>query len=812
MKILIKYLFLFIPLILNAEGVKVILQEDGLYKVSYKDLHTYFKDNLTPTITIQGKEVAYTILGDNDRELENGEDLVFVGKMLRGKHSYYNEYSYYNAAFIKNSKKPTNFKSISLTPSNNKSVWILRLHYENDKIFLRYPYKTERDQEMWFWEKLTPLDKSFSIKLPVELGKFTVADDLKMVLKLSFIGWSTSPGVKPGEPQHIVNVFFNGRSLGQVKWNGNRETIEQTFELHLKDIKDSNNLQLEVPKRYTDKGTLIPDVVIFNWAELIIPITSVKSGKIVLEATEDDPSLSIEANGEYLISHEDKGISNLINCPCTLSIKANKGDRIFVFRKDKLLSPIEIRTLKGNKALDTTPADYLMITHPKIARGLDKLAAFHESKGLKVKVIDVEAIYDAFSYGTTDPEAIAKFVRFAYKKWKKKPRFLLLAGDASWDPKNEHPDITNYPASTYRPDHFVYFDITPAQPYSESMNRNLVPTWNYATYDGHAAGDNYFADVNNDGKPELAVGRFPAANLKELASMVEKTIKWVEHLSDSYLWKRKVLWIASEDRWMQNSTLHVYKNATRYGFFGPLLFPSSQNKTMPEDKQRIFENWNKGAFSVFFFGHGGRFIWRTGPPDWKKHVDLFTVKDVEKLVATTKLPIVVAMTCFSAPFDHPSADSIGEKLLREKMKGAIGVIAASWRIAPSTHVSSKIYENLAFSQTLGEAVKNVKRTINDKQFIEIFNLLGDPALPIPKIQRNVSVELNGKKVKIFYPSDTRSVNVIWIKNNSYKKEQLLPKTPYLELHIPELAEKIIVYGIRKNGYELFGYRELKSGG
>jgi len=69
---------------------------------------------------------------------------------------------------------------------------------------------------------------------------------------------------------------------------------------------------------------------------------------------------------------------------------------------------------------------------------------------------------------------------------------------------------------------------------------------------------------------------------------------------------------------------------------------------------------------VVFNGHGGRYIWRTGWPDLTKNHDLFTLDDLDNLQPTTRLPVVLSLTCYSAPFDHPLADSIGEKLLRIK--------------------------------------------------------------------------------------------------------------------------------------------------
>jgi hypothetical protein len=50
----------------------------------------------------------------------------------------------------------------------------------------------------------------------------------------------------------------------------------------------------------------------------------------------------------------------------------------------------------------------------------------------------------------------------------------------------------------------------PLRPRRRADHRNLIPTWSYLTYDGHAAGDNWFVSV--DGKttlPDMAVGRFP---------------------------------------------------------------------------------------------------------------------------------------------------------------------------------------------------------------------------------------------------------------------------------------------------------------
>ena len=48
---------------------------------------------------------------------------------------------------------------------------------------------------------------------------------------------------------------------------------------------------------------------------------------------------------------------------------------------------------------------------------LDDLAALRQSQGLRVKVVDVQDIYDEFSYGMVTPQAIKDFLTYAYENW-----------------------------------------------------------------------------------------------------------------------------------------------------------------------------------------------------------------------------------------------------------------------------------------------------------------------------------------------------------------------------------------------------------
>ena len=61
-------------------------------------------------------------------------------------------------------------------------------------------------------------------------------------------------------------------------------------------------------------------------------------------------------------------------------------------------------------------------------------------------------------------------------------------------------------------------------------------------------------------------------------------------------------------------------------------------------QRAIHDGIDAGRLLVHFIGHGGRYIWRTGPPDLRKNHDLFTLDDVSGLHNSGRLPMVLSMT------------------------------------------------------------------------------------------------------------------------------------------------------------------------
>src|SRR6185312_5072032 len=81
-------------------------------------------------------------------------------------------------------------------------------------------------------------------------------------------------------------------------------------------------------------------------------------------------------------------------------------------------------------------AELVIITRRAFFESVRPLKELRERQGLSVSVVDIEDIYDEFSFGQKTPQAVKDFLALAKNEWKQPVRYALLFGDASLDPRN----------------------------------------------------------------------------------------------------------------------------------------------------------------------------------------------------------------------------------------------------------------------------------------------------------------------------------------------------------------------------------------
>lgn len=402
----------------------------------------------------------------------------------------------------------------------------------------------------------------------------------------------------------------------------------------------------------------------------------------------------------------------------------------------------------ANQDLHAAPSvPFIIVCSKELLPQATRLAAYHQQRdGLSSFIATTDQVYEEFSSGTPDPTALRDFVKMFYDRagqdLSKRPKYLLLFGDGSFDYKNRIKGNTNFVPS-----------------FQSSSSFDPLSTY---------TSDDYFGflddreDINAPGTPllDIAIGRIPAATIAEATAIVDKILAYHNN-SNNGPWKNTISFVADDE----DNNLHL-QDAELIAASANQVEPALQTEKIyldafkqesfaggqryPGVNQAIQNNFSNGTLIWNFSGHGG---FRRLTEEVILDQDI-----INQLKNEGKLPLFVTATCDVAPFDNPLISSIGENLLLRPKTGAIALMTTTRLVfAYSNRIMNKNYLDIALQRktdgnyrSLGEAVKDAKnltyQTFGDLVNNRKFTLLGDPALTlaIPKFKVQVT-EVNGKQ-------------------------------------------------------------------
>ncbi|MDW8147837.1 MAG: C25 family cysteine peptidase [Roseiflexaceae bacterium] len=297
--------------------------------------------------------------------------------------------------------------------------------------------------------------------------------------------------------------------------------------------------------------------------------------------------------------------------------------------------------------------DVLYIAPSMLHAALTPLVDLRRAQGYAVAVVDVQHIYDGWSYGQVDPAAIRAFLQFA------RPRAVTLVGDGSSDP----------------------FDYTDRG----AKNVNLIPPY-LATVDpwlGETACETCYAQLDGDQPtddrlPDVWLGRLPVKSAAELRMLVAKIIGYETALPGG-AWRSRMIYLADDadsggDFAAQAAASIALQPAgvqINRVFFGN---GSGQIPNATAARTETLARFNNGAAVVAYFGHAHQQQWAvtelSAPENWLLHRN-----DVPLLTNGARLPVVLALTCLSSAFQWPSyvGMTLDEALLLHERGGAVAV-------------------------------------------------------------------------------------------------------------------------------------------
>ncbi len=335
-------------------------------------------------------------------------------------------------------------------------------------------------------------------------------------------------------------------------------------------------------------------------------------------------------------------------------------------------------------------ADLLIITRKELFDSVRALKELRQKEGLSVAVVDIEDVYDEFSFGQKTPHAVKAFIGFAMALWKKPIKYVLFLGDASLDPKD----------------------------YLGLGDFDLVPTRLIDTTFMQTASDDWFADFNNDGVADIAVGRLPARGAGEAQLIIKKIISYeqsspaeeallVSDLNDGIDFERSneqlIPLIPRESRITHIKRGQLGDQAARAALIDAI---------------------NRGQRIVNYAGHGSVNVWRG---------DLLSSSDARQLQNRDHLSVFAIMNCLNGYFHDPGADSLGEALLKSS-GGAVAVWASSaMTVAEGAEPMNQEFNRQLFASPrvrIGDAAMRAKAATIDIEARRTWILLGDPTMRV----------------------------------------------------------------------------------
>ena len=349
---------------------------------------------------------------------------------------------------------------------------------------------------------------------------------------------------------------------------------------------------------------------------------------------------------------------------------------------DALLAPSAVEAdALSNWGSPNHQADYIAIVGAQrlfngttslgseISAAVQPLLDHRTAERLQVAKVDVLDIYDEFSYGKVDPQAIRDFLTYAYFNWNQggqKPHYVLLVGDG-------HYDFTGVSGQ-------LLPNLLP--PYLMPVD----PWW------GEVPVDNRFVstDGQDDYLPNMAVGRLPVNSAADVTAMVNKTLTYENvTLNPPGAWQQRAVYVA-DDCANSAGDFHTLSNYGRLQWLpsaftnrkifydnpnDQVICPDGTHTTSAQLRPAVRTAFNQGALFIQWFGHGSQTRWGS--------VITFQANDfdpirVPPMTPTTQLPLTMANACLTGYFvwqspytPYPYMQSLAEVMVISPEKGSV---------------------------------------------------------------------------------------------------------------------------------------------
>ncbi len=683
-------------------GAKILVDHEGWYRVTRGDLaNAGFDPGPDPTtlhLFAEGVEQAIRVTGMDDGYFDVEDAIEFYGLGLDTPATDTRVYwvtvddrpglrIWMTPPFV--GERPTRFLTVypATVERRDRSIYVASVIQNGDR-------------DNFYAGVVSP--ESLETTLHLDNMDAASFDEIPPRLRVSL------QGITDGD--HDVLVELNDRVVGEMSFEGN-EAAEAVFDVADRLTPADNVVRLTSRAGDGDVSVLDAVSVIYPRAFVVrddaLSLTAQRhasidllgfEGKVPTVMDVSDPDRPVEVPGEILDAQSPAETGYRVVVPGTWS----GGDRdadLYAFSEKRIEQPVDIMVNQPSAWHgERNRADLVIISHPVFLEAAELLAGHRRMDGLTVAVVSLEDVYDEFSFGEKSPEAIRSFLTQATGRWEVAPRYVVLLGDASFDPR----------------DH-LGMGVS-----------DFVPTHIQATMLLKTASDDWFGEVDGSASSTLAIGRIPARTPAAALVAVEKIIAY--DAADGAGWADRIMLVADQD----GEEFSFEKAIDELASLVPadvetenVLIGRMGEETA---RQEILEAFTTGRLIINYQGHGSQTI-------WTNH-GVLEISDVENMTNADRLPVVLAMNCLNGLFHDVQQQSLAEALLLEPDGGAVAVWASSALTDPEgqARLNEVLYEGLFgdANSRVGDAIVAAKAAITDPYVRSSWVFFGDPSMRLKR--------------------------------------------------------------------------------
>ncbi|MCA9928168.1 MAG: hypothetical protein KC419_06815, partial [Anaerolineales bacterium] len=230
------------------------------------------------------------------------------------------------------------------------------------------------------------------------------------------------------------------------------------------------------------------------------------------------------------------------------------------------------------------------------------------------------------------------------------------------------------------------------------------------TYGGETISDARLADVDQDGRPDLALGRWPVNSRQEVANLIKRTLAYENREN------------------LTSGSIVIDPTDPTFARFGERLGENGRIPTLtPLNTEQGINRLDQQSWLAAYIGHGSLTQWGQ------------TSLLHQDTLPSALPPIMLQFTCLTGLFAHPTQPSLSETMLLAPNGPVLIVAATSLTLSQYQEpFATALLEELGDTAVtrFGDAFLHAQQTLNTntnpglQEIRDTFTLFGDPTTPI----------------------------------------------------------------------------------